>query len=82
MGLIALRGNREYATGYAFFKGRFEILTEADEVLWSGVYSIPTVDSDLDIAIAPPVNGRKVRFTSIEDEPDDPGFAELEVFEP
>jgi hypothetical protein len=83
VGRIGMRGNREWASGYGFIKGLFEILNGSDdEVVWKGVYSLPALDRDLDIAIPPGVKGRKVRFTSVEDETYGPGFSELEVFEP
>jgi hypothetical protein len=78
---IALRGYRDYAPGYAFIRGRFEVRGEAGAVLWSASYQIPQPAHDLDVVLPAPVAGaRAVRFTSEEDESEDPGFGEIEVF--
>jgi hypothetical protein len=78
---IALRGNREYAGGYDFMRGKFEILGAGDAVLWSASLAIPEPDRDLDIFVPAPVaNATAVRFTSEQDESVDPGFGELEAF--
>lgn len=79
---IAMRGNREYASGYDFVRGRFEVLDASDAVLWKGTYDLPPPDRDLDIVLPRPVSGvRAVKFTSLEDESTEPGFSELEVFD-
>jgi hypothetical protein len=78
---IALRGNREYTSGYDFVRGRFEVRGDADAVLWSGSYDLPQPDRDLDVVLPAPVTGaRAVRFTSLQDESEDPGLGEIEVF--
>lgn len=78
---IAMRGNREYATNYDFIEGRFDILDVNGAVLWSEDRLLPDPDRDLDILVEPRVaNAASVRFTSIQDQPDEPGFSELEVF--
>jgi hypothetical protein len=78
---IAMRGNREYASGYDFIRGTFELLGAGDDALWEGTYDLPAPDRDLDIVLPAPVSGvTSVRFTSLEDESTEPGFAELEVF--
>jgi len=83
VGRIAMRGNREYASGYDFISGRFEVLGAGNAVLWSAERLLPEPDRDLDIKIAPALSGATaVRFTSTADESDEPGFAELEVFGP
>lgn len=80
---IALRGNREYQSGYDYVAGTFDILGVGDAVLWSASYNLPAPDRDLDIVLPIPVTGaHAVRFTSREDESIEPGFAELEVFAP
>jgi hypothetical protein len=79
---IAIRGNREYSSGYTFKRGKFEILDASDHSLWSETHALPLPDRDLDLAITPPVSGRKVKFTSVKDESNEPGFSELEVFGP
>lgn len=80
---IAFRGNREYASGYDFIRGRFEVLDADDMVLWDGDYDLPSPDRDLDIQLPAPVqDARKVRFSSLADESDEPGFSEFEVFGP
>jgi hypothetical protein len=83
VGRIALRGNREYTTGYDFLRARFEVLGAAGTPLWSASYELPEPDRDLDITLPMPIpNATAVRFTSERDESEDPGFGELEVFAP
>jgi len=78
---VAMRGNREYASGYDFIRGKFEIMGAGDTVLWSGSYDLPQPDRDLDIALPAALPGvTAVKFTSEKDESIEPGFAELEVF--
>ncbi|HEY8926645.1 MAG TPA: hypothetical protein VIU64_19815 [Polyangia bacterium] len=78
---IAMRGNREYASGYDFVQGRFEVLDAAGNPLWSEERLLPDPDRDLDIPFFPPLaNAYAVRFTSLMDQSDEPGFSELEVF--
>jgi hypothetical protein len=80
---IAMRGNREYASGYDFIRGKFEVLGKNDAVLWQGSYDLPAPDADLDITLQSPVkNALSVKFTSLADESSEPGFSELEVFGP
>jgi len=82
VGRIAMRGNREYASGYDFISGDFEVIDASGDTLWSGHYDLPAPDRDLDITLPDPIAGaRSVKFTSTADESDEPGFAELEVFE-
>ena len=78
---IAMRGNREYTSGYDFIRGRFEVLGENAAVIWSASYHLPEPDRDLDIVLGTPIpNATAVRFTSEKDESEDPGLGELEVF--
>ena len=81
VGRIAMRGNREYASGYDFVEGRFDLLDAAGAVLWSADRLLPDPDRDLDILVEPRVgNATSLRFTSVQDQPDEPGFSELELF--
>ena len=81
VGRIAMRGNREYATNYDFVEGRFDILDVNGAVLWSEDRLLPDPDRDLDILVEPRItNASAIRFTSVQDQPDEPGFSELEVF--
>ena len=83
VGRISMRGNREYATGYDFIAGRFEVLGASGAAIWSADRLLPDPDRDLDILISPPLPGATaVRFTSTADQSDEPGFSELEVFGP
>jgi hypothetical protein len=77
---IAMRGNREYASGYDFLRGTFQVLDASDKVLWKGDYELPEPDRDLDVTLPAVDNARKVKFLSLADESDEPGFSELEVF--
>ena len=80
---IAMRGNREYATGYDFISGRFDVLGAGGAVLWTTTRLLPDPDRDLDILVSPPVAGAAaVKFTSVSDQSQEPGFSELEVFGP
>lgn len=81
VGRIAMRGNREYESGYDFVEGRFDILDVNGTVLWSEDRLLPDPDRDLDILVEPRVtNAASVRFSSVQDQSDEPGFSELEVF--
>jgi hypothetical protein len=83
VGRVSMRGNREYATGYDFIAGRFELLGASGVAIWSADRLLPDPDRDLDIMVSPPLSGvTAVRFTSTADESDEPGFSELEVFGP
>jgi hypothetical protein len=83
VGRIAMRGNREYQSGYDFIRGRFELLGPTGAVLWSTSYDLPAPDRDLDIVLQAPVaNVAAVKFTSERDESIEPGMSELEVFGP
>jgi hypothetical protein len=83
VGRIALRGNREYTSGYDFLRARFDLLDAAGVVLWTGSHELPEPDRDLDVKLpTPQANVTSVRFTSERDESEDPGFGELEVFGP
>jgi hypothetical protein len=80
---IAIRGNREYASGYDFLTAKFELLGADEDVLWHGTYDLPGPDRDLDIVLPKTFDDVfSVRFSSIADESDEPGFSELEVFGP
>jgi hypothetical protein len=79
---IAMRGNREYASGYDFIRGRFLLLDANSAVLWQGDYDLPPPDRDLDITLPTPITARALRFESLADESSEPGFAELELFGP
>jgi hypothetical protein len=80
---IAIRGNREYASGYDFLRGTFEVLDTSQAVLWTGTYDLPAPDRDLDITLPTPIaNAFAVKFSGLDDESDEPGFSELEVFGP
>jgi IPT/TIG domain len=83
VGRIAVRGNREYTSGYDFLRARLEVLGDGGAVLWSAAYELPQPDRDLDVVLPRPVsNAAAVRFTSEKDESEDPGLGELEVFAP
>lgn len=82
IGRIAMRGNREYASGYDFIRGKFLLLDAAGDTVWEGTYDLPAPDRDLDITLPDPVTARALRFESIEDESSEPGFSELELFGP
>jgi hypothetical protein len=77
---IAIRGNREYASGYDFLRGTFEVLDASGGVLWHGTYDLPEPDRDLDVTLPAVKAARKVKFSGLADESDEPGLSELEVF--
>jgi hypothetical protein len=77
---IAIRGNREYASGYDFLRANVDVVGEAG-LLWTGSYNLPNPDRDLDITLpAPVVGATSVKFTSLGDESSEPGLSEVEVF--
>lgn len=82
VGRIAMRGNREYASGYDFIRGSFELLDASGDTVWHGTYDLPGPDRDLDITLSTPIKARALRFESRQDESDEPGFSELELFGP
>jgi hypothetical protein len=82
VGRIAMRGNREYASGYDYVRGTFQLFDAAGDEVWGGPYDLPGPDRDLDITLVVPVMARTLRFESLEDESDEPGFSELEIFGP
>jgi hypothetical protein len=78
---IALRGYRDYGAGYSFLRGRFEVLGEADAILWARSYDLPVPARDLEVPLPAALAGATaVRFTGEKDESEDPGFGEIEVF--
>jgi RHS repeat-associated protein len=80
---LRMFGNREFASGFDFLAGAFQLLAADGTVLFdSGVVSLPAPDRDVVLPI-PSVSGvRRVRFTATADEGTEPGFAELEVIGP
>ena len=79
VGRIAFRGNREYASGYNFLQGRFEVYNATGALAWGQSFSMPSPDHDLDVTF-PTVIVSKVKFISEADESTEPGFAEIELF--
>ena len=77
---IQMFGNRQYANGYDFFAGRFELIDALGGVLFdSGIVALPAPDRDTVLAI-PEVSGvTRVRFTPTDDQGSTPGFSELVV---
>ncbi len=79
---INMRGNRQFAAGYDFFRGRFDVFSSADAVLFSQTVDLPAPDRDIDLDIPDQTGVRRVRFTGLADQSCEPGFAELEVLGP
>ncbi len=78
---LRMFGNREFADGFDFFAGTFQLFAANGSVLFdSGIVSLPAPDRDVTLAIPSVAGVRRVRFTATADEGNDPGFAELEVF--
>ncbi len=83
VGRIALRGNREYMSGYDFIRVRFEVVGAGDAIIWSSAFDLPQPDRDVDVFLSKTLTGvTAVRFVSEADESSEPGFAEFEVFPP
>ena len=76
---IHLRGNREPADGHDFFRGRFDVFDAADGLLGSEEADLPAPWRDVQLNIPDQSGVRRVRFTSLDDESDEPGLAEFEV---
>lgn len=77
---VAVRGNREYASGYDILRARIDLVGSGG-VLWTGAYDLPDPDRDLDIKLPAPLAGvTSIKLTSLADESDEPGLSELEVF--
>lgn len=80
---IAMRGYREYPSGYDFLEGSFEILGVKSSVLWRTSVILPEPDRDVDLILPFPIpNALAVQFKSLRDESTEPGFSELQVFGP
>ena len=77
---LRMFGNREFANGFDFFAGIFQLFdNNGIELFNSGEVDLPAPDRDAIVPI-PDISGtRRVRFTATADESADPGFAELEV---
>jgi hypothetical protein len=83
---LQMFGNREFAEGFDFLAGRFQLLDAEGGTLYdTGVINLPLPDRDVALLISNVAHVRRVRFTGTADEgpfgPDnDPGFSELKVF--
>lgn len=82
---ITMRSTRSNPTGLDFIEGRFDVFDEAGVVLYSTDVTLPELllppaERDLQLDIPDQTDARRVRFTSLDDEGNTPGFAELEVF--
>jgi hypothetical protein len=76
---IRMFGNRQFAEGFDFFAGIFQLLDEGGLVLFdSGVVDLPAPDRDLSIPIPAIPGVRRVSFTGTDGDGGE-GFAELEV---
>lgn len=78
---IRLRGNREWPEGFDFERGEFELFDEGGDVIFSKKASLPSPDRDLELQLSQ-TRVRRVRFTSLDDEGNSPGFGELEILGP
>ncbi|HYB98790.1 MAG TPA: Ig-like domain-containing protein [Candidatus Limnocylindrales bacterium] len=76
---VGVVGNRGIADGRDIFQGRFEAFNAGNvKIFDSGMVSLPAPRRDLRVPAA--LEGvRRVRFTSLADESQTPGLAELEV---
>jgi hypothetical protein len=80
---LQMFGNREFAAGFDFFSGIFQLFDASATVLFdSGVVNLPAPDRDVTLTIPYVAGVRRVRFTATADESVDPGFAELKVIGP
>ncbi len=88
---VAIRGNREYASGYDIFRARVEILgadpADAGDagdagapVVFTREVALSNPMRDVDLVVSPPVTGTAVRVVSEMDESIEPGLAEIEVY--
>jgi len=77
---IQMYGNRQFATGYDFYAGVFDLYAADGTHLYStGIITLPAPDRDITVNI-PDVEGvRRIRFTATDDETDHNGFAELKI---
>ncbi len=80
---LRMFGNREWANGYDFFEGIFQLFDDSgNELFTSEEVLLPAPDRDVTLPIPDVAGVRRVRFTGTDDESNSPGFAELEVFGP
>jgi parallel beta-helix repeat protein len=76
---LQMFGNREFANGFDFFAGRFEMFDAISNLLFdSGVVNLPAPNRDITLSTNV-AKVRRVRFTATSNESVDPGFAELKV---
>ncbi len=77
---LKMFGNREYANGYDFISGVFQLFDQSgNEVYNSKVVELPAPHRDITLSIPDISDVRRVRFSSMSDESMEPGFSELEV---
>ncbi len=77
---VRMFGNRQFASGFDFFAGIFQLFNgTGTELFNSGVVILPAPERDITLTI-PNISGvERVRFTATDDESNEPGFSELEV---
>ncbi|RMF85416.1 MAG: PASTA domain-containing protein, partial [Nitrospirae bacterium] len=80
---IQMFGNRQFANGYDFYAGVFDLYDAAGNLLYTtGVVNLPAPDRDVTVSI-PNVDGvRRIRFTATDDQANHNGFAELRILGP
>lgn len=77
---LRMFGNREFANGFDFFAGIFQLFAADGSVLFdSGIVNLPAPVRDIALTVPNIASVRRVRFTATDDESDTPGFAELQV---
>ncbi|WP_157817600.1 choice-of-anchor K domain-containing protein [Candidatus Thiodictyon syntrophicum] len=77
---LRMSGNRQYANGYDFKAGIFDLIDAGGRTLWSsGVVLLPAPERDLTLPIGDTSGVRRIRFTATDDENTHSGFSELEV---
>ncbi len=78
---LQMFGNREFADGFDFLAGNFQLFDSADHLLFdSGVFDLAAPDRDITVPVPNVALVRRVRFTPTADQNDHNGFAELKVF--
>ncbi len=77
---VNIRGNRSFANGFDFFRGRIELFgASGGAALHSVEVDLPGPTRDLDVDVPDTVGVRRVRFTSLADESNEPGLSEIQV---
>ena len=79
---VEIRGNREFSVGYDIYRGRVQLLSVTNTVLYGYDILFPQPNADFLFALPAPMLARKVRLTILSSQASGPGFSELSAWGP